>query len=169
MGSKRALLKGGGIAIWMCLLIALPSAGLAQGPSDNLKAYLELAAPDIRAKTMEIVKGSMNFTEEEGKAFWPVYKKFEEEQGAITDRTVALMKDYRASVDSLTNEKAKELADRVFEINAKKLDVNKKYYGEFSKALPQVRVLQFFQLYHRIDTLVSLRIASILPMIGEDW
>jgi len=151
------------------LLLSLPSAAPAQAQGGNLKSYLELAAPELRSKTMEIIEGSMNFTEEEGKIFWPLYKKFEQESGVITDRTVAMLKDYQANVKALNDEKARELAERVFEIDGQKLALNKKYYHEFSKVLPQTRVLQFFQLFRRIDTLVSLRIATVLPMIGEDW
>ena len=155
--------------IGLLFLTALSTPAYSQGKSNDLKAYVELAAPEIRAKTTEIVQGSMNFTEEEGKVFWPIYKRYEHELGSITDRTIATLKDYEANRKTLSNTKAKELAEQVFEIDAQKLNLNKKYYGEFSKVLPHTRVLQFFQLFRRIDMLLSLRIASILPMIGEDW
>jgi hypothetical protein len=151
------------------LLILFPSILPAQGPGDNIDAFLELAAPDVRDKTMEIVKGSMNFTEAEGEAFWPLYRKYEYESVLISDEMLALIKDYEASLDTLDDAKATELAERVFQIDEKKVLLNKKYFKEFSKVLPPTRVLQFFQLARRIDTLVDLRIASILPMIGEDW
>ena len=155
--------------IGLLRLTTLSSEASAQGSQDNLKAYIELAAPDIRAKTMEIIKGSMNFTEEEGKVFWPLYREYESELGAITDRTVAILKNYETNRKTLSEAKAKELAQQVFEIDEQKLNLNRKYYAEFSKVLPQTRVLYVFQLFRRIDTLLSLRIASILPMIGEDW
>jgi hypothetical protein len=157
------------MGLFMLILIVSSSAALAQSPGDNLKAYIDLAAPELRAKTMEIIKGSMNFTEEEGKAFWPLYKKYEDESGAITDRMIAFLKDYQASIKSLSNAKANEFSEKVFEIDEQKIRLNKKYYKEFCRALPPTRVLQFFQISRRIDTLVSMRIASILPMIGEDW
>jgi hypothetical protein len=153
----------------LLLVIALPSAALAQDASDNLHVFLKLTTSEIRAKTTEIVSGSMNFTEEEGKAFWPLYRKYEGESGAITDRMIALIKDYKANLKALSDAKAKELAEKVFEMDEQKIRLNRKYYGEFCKVLPPTRVLQFFQLSRRIDTLLNLQIASILPMIGEDW
>jgi hypothetical protein len=151
------------------LLIALPAAAPAQGQGDKLGSYLTLSTSDIRARTMEIIRGSMNFTEEEGKAFWPLYGKYEQESGALNDRMIAIITDYQANVKTLSNEKANRLSEEVLELDAKKVQLNKKYYKEFSKILPSIRVLQFFQLARRIDTLLSMRIASILPMIGEDW
>jgi hypothetical protein len=150
-------------------LVASPSAAPAQGRGDDLNAYLKLTSFEIRAKTVEIISGSMNFTEEEGKVFWPLYKKFEYESDAINDRMTAVIKDYKANVKKLSDAKAAELAERVFEMDEQKVRLNKTYYKEFSKVLSPTRVLQFFQLSRRIDLLLSLRMASILPMIGEDW
>jgi len=155
------------LGIFALLVFALPSP--AQGPGDNLKAFLDLGAPQLRAKTQEIISGSMNFTEAEGKVFWPLYKEYDREWGAITDRSIALIKDYQANVKNLSDAKAKELAEKVFEISEQKDALNRKYYGKFIEVLSPRRVFQFFQLSHRIDTLVNLKIASILPMIGEDW
>jgi hypothetical protein len=151
------------------LLISWPSTLFAQGPGDNVNDFLELAASEIRDKTKEIIGGSMNFSEEEGKAFWPLYEKYEDESGKITDEMIALLKDYEANIANLSDAKSKELADKVFDIDERKVRLNRKYYTEFCKVLPPTRVLQFFQLMRRIDTLVNLRIASVMPMIGEDW
>ena len=151
------------------LLILCPCMLVAQAPGDNLDAYLDLAASEIRDKTMEIVKGSMNFTEEEGEVFWPIYRKYEYESILITDEMIALIKDYEANLDTLDDAKAKDLAEKVLQIDEKEVNLNKNYFEEFSKVLPATRVLQFFQLMRRINTLVDLRIASIVPMIGEDW
>lgn len=170
MKSKRLSAKKlSSLPLCALLLIVCPSVLPAQGPGDNLESYLELAVPEIRGKTAEIVKGSMNFTEEESEAFWPLYRKYEHESVAIGDEMIALIRDYQASLDTLDDEKAKELADRVFQIDEKEVRLNKKYFKEFSKVLSPKRVLQFFQLTRRIDTLIDMRIASILPMIGEDW
>jgi hypothetical protein len=170
MKSERLdLMKVYCMALCGLFLVTLPSAARAQGPEDNLSVFLTLNTSEIRAKTMEIVIGSMNLSEEEGKVFWPLYKKYDAESGALTDRTIALIKDYKANVKTLSGAKAKQLAETVLEIDEQKVLLNKKYYREFSKVLPPVRVLYFFQLIRRIDTLLSLQIAKIVPMIGEDW
>jgi len=166
---RRDAIKAHGMGLCVILLIALSPSATAQDSGDNLRAYLELAATDLRARTMEIISGSMNFTEEEGKLFWPTYKEFASELDAVSDQMTEIMKDYEKNVKALSDTKAKELAEKVFAANEQKARINRKYYEKFIKVLPPTRVLQFFQLSHRIDTLVNLRIASILPMIGEDW
>jgi hypothetical protein len=74
------------ICLALCTLImAVSPSEAAQGPEDNLSAFMQLAASDIRAKTTEIISGPMNFTAEERSAFCPIFKKYEYEWGAITD------------------------------------------------------------------------------------
>jgi hypothetical protein len=170
MKSERLdMIKAYCMGLCALLLIALPSAARAQSAGDNLSVFLELTSPEIRAKTMEIIRGSMNLTEEEGKVFWPLYKKYEAESGALTDRMIALIKDYQANVKRLTDAKAKQLAEDVLEMDEQKVRLNRKYHREFSKVLSPARVLYFFQVSRRIDMLLSLQIAKALPMIGEDW
>jgi hypothetical protein len=157
------------LPLCLFLLVGWASSAFAQGPGDNVNDFLDLAASEIRERTREIVSGSMNLTADEGKAFWPLYRKYEYESILITDEMIALIKDYEASLSTLDDAKAKELADRLFTLDEKVVQLNIKYFEEFSAVLPAKRVLQFFQLARRIDTLVDLRIASIVPMIGEDW
>lgn len=153
----------------MMVFIGRPSVAPAQGPEDNLSAYLQLTDSAIRAKTNEIVSGVMNFTADEGAAFWPVYRKYEFENGKITDQMMAVIRDYKASLDTLDDAKAKELAEKVFQIDAQTVRLNQKYYKEFCKVIPPKRATQLFQLLRRIDLLVNLKMAAMLPMIGEDW
>jgi putative heme degradation protein len=150
------------------LFVVSPLTAPAQDRSANLNDFLKLGVPQLQAKTAEIIGGSMNFTEAEGKVFWPVYKRYESESHSITDQLVAILKEYEANVKTLTDAKANEIARKVFDIDEQKVRLNRKYYKEFCKVLPATRVLQFFQLMRRIDTLLNMGIASILPMVGEN-
>ncbi len=163
-----------GTKVFFLMLFILTGIGdsrvaLAQGPEDNLSAYLQLAASDIQAKKKEIVSGVMNFNAAEGNAFWPVYRKYEFEYGNISDRLQAVIRDYQANRNTLNEAKAEELAQRVFKIDEQKVRMSQKYYREFGKVITKKRATQLFQLLRRIDLLVDLKIAAMLPMIGEDW
>ena len=138
------------MGLFTVFLFALPSTTPAQGPGDNLKAFLDLGAPQLRAKTQEIISGSMNFTEAEGKVFWPLYKEYDREWGAITDRSIALIKDYQANVKNLSDAKAKELAEKVFEISEQKGALNRKYYKKFIEVLSPGGCFSFSSSSHRI-------------------
>jgi hypothetical protein len=164
--------NGAGIRCLMVhalILMGSLSAASAQGPEDNLSAYLQLAASDIRARTTVMISGVMNFSAAEGDAFWPVYKKYEFEHGNISDQMMAVIKDYKASLQTLDDAKAKMLAENVFKLDEQKVRLSKKYYKEFSKVIGAKRATQLLQLLRRVDLLVDLKTAAMLPMIGEDW
>jgi len=97
--------------------------------------------------------------------FWPVYKKYESELSKINDQKVDLIHDFAHNYDTLTDEKAKELVEKSFEIQEKRLKLRKEYFSEFEKALSSVTAAKFIQLEHQINLLIDLQIASELPLI----
>ena len=149
--------------------ISGPFAVLAQTLEDDLSDFVQLSASDIRNASKQIVSGVMDFSEEEGNAFWPVYDKYELEYGKISDKMQVLIKDYQAHRETMDDKKAKELADRMFKIDDEKIRLQKKYYREFCKVITPIKATKLFQVLRRIDMLVALKIAATVPIIGEDW
>ncbi len=144
-------------------------AAFAQTLEDDLSEFVQLSASDIRNLTKNIVSGVMDFTEEEGNAFWPVYEKYETEYDKISDRMQAVIEDYQANRDTMNDKKAKELAESTFSIDEEKIRLQEKYYKEFCEVIAPKRATQLFQVLRRIDLLINLKIAATLPIIGEDW
>ena len=159
----------GFLALLTLIGIGSSSASLAQGLEDDLKDLMQLSASDIRGMSVNIVKGVMDFTEEEGDAFWPVYQNYESEYGEIFDQMQAVIEDYKTHRDTMDDKKAKELAESVFNLDEKKVLLIKKYYVEFCRVITPKRATQLLQVLRRIDLLVNLKIAATLPIIGEDW
>ncbi|MGO9614153.1 MAG: hypothetical protein ACLPX5_14135 [Dissulfurispiraceae bacterium] len=48
----------------------------------------------------------MEFTDDEGKAFWPVYNEFQRAKQQLNDRTVEILNHYMNVYDTLSNEEA---------------------------------------------------------------
>src|SRR5215468_11050506 len=61
---------------------------------------------DIQADKTEIITRNMNFTDEQSKAFWPVYREYAHEQQKIGDQRVALIKDYAENYDKIDDAQA---------------------------------------------------------------
>jgi hypothetical protein len=43
--------------------------------------------------------------------------------------------------------------------------LKKKYFKKFNRVLPAVTVVKFFQLEHRLDLVIDMKIASALPSV----
>ena len=114
-----------------------------------------------------IIGNAMAFTEKDGAAFWPIYRKYEYDRSTLEDRRAAVIKQYVLKYPNLTDAEAKEMADRMFECEAGIAALKKKYFKEFNKVLPALTVAKFFQMDHRVDIVMDMKVEAALPSLAE--
>ena len=127
--------------------------------------FIELLRQDLKTQKVAIITEAMDFTEVESNTFWPVYRKYDFELTKLGDENLAIIKDYAANYENMTNEKAKELMDRSIKYREDVLKLRKKYFKEFQKVLPAIKAARFMQVENQIGLLVDLQIASELPLV----
>ncbi len=132
---------------------------------DNLDSYIQVLRSNLRTSKVEIIAEAMQFNDSESSVFWPVYRNYEFELSKLNDQKVALLKDYAEHLDKISPAKAKELAEKSFALEQQRTDLKRKYFKEFEKVMPANRVAKFFQVDNRLDLLINLRIASMVPLI----
>jgi small-conductance mechanosensitive channel len=131
--------------------------------SDDINTAIEEARADIRANKVKLIGDAMQFNEKESAVFWPIYRRYENELTKLNDQRVQLIKTYADKFNTMTDADAKELAEKQFSFDSQRTDLRRKYFKEFNKELPATTVAKFFQLEHRLDLLMDLKIASELP------
>jgi len=136
----------------------------AQNAPAGTDAAIEQLRKDTRAETTDIISGSMGFSADEAAKFWPLYKKYEEQRKTIGDEKVALIKDYAAHQQTLTDDKAKELLGRLMAVEDKTTGAKRQFVQELQKVLPAKTVARYYQVENRIDLLVNLNLASQIPL-----
>jgi hypothetical protein len=128
--------------------------------------FIELLRQDLKTQKVAIITEAMEFTEEESNVFWPVYRKYDFELTKLGDENLAIIKEYAANYENMTNEKAKELMDRSIKYREDVLKLRKKYFKEFQKVLPVIKAARFMQVENQIGLLIDLQIASELPLVS---
>ena len=146
--------------IWLVALVAMPALVHAQQD-----AYVELLRSDVKTQRVAIITEVMQFSDSASALFWPVYREYEYEATKIGDDMLALIKDYAANYDSLSEEIAKDLASRALKIDEDELKLRKKYYKRVEKAMGSVTAAKFLQIENQIRLLIDLQIAQSLPLI----
>ena len=76
-----------------------------------------------------------------------------------------MIKDYSQNYDILTDEKASELAKKVFKLEKRKTKLKIKYFKRFKKALSATIAAKFIQLENQSNLVVDLQMYSELPFI----
>jgi hypothetical protein len=132
--------------------------------AQDVDTYIELLKTDVKANKKAIITDVMVFTEDESKAFWPIYREYEFEMDKLSDKRIANIKDFAVNFDSLTDEKANQLIENAFDFQEERHDLNKKYYNKFAEALTPTVAAKYMQLEYEIQALIDLEIYSNLPL-----
>jgi len=135
----------------------------AQVQAANLGSAIELARADMRSQTTQIITATMQLSDKDAAAFWPIYRKYEYERSILDDGRAAVVKEYTQKYTTISDADAKSMTDRMLDYDSRDITLKKKYVREFSKVLPATTVAKFFQLDHRIDLLMGMQIESSLP------
>lgn len=143
--------------------LSAQTAGVAAKPVTD--SDIQLLRSDVQADKNEIITDTMQFTDPESKAFWPVYRDYARDQQVVGDDRVQLIKDYAANYDSMDDTKAKDMVQRMISIESRNLKLREDYWPKFSKALGPKRAAKFYQVDNRLSLLINLQLTSAIPLI----
>lgn len=149
-------------------LACLPTLAQEKAPAAkelSLDSYLALARADLRTEKRALVTANMDLTAKESEAFWPVYDRYEREVMKLGDQKLALLKDFAAQYDTLTDLQAKELSTKTFEIQKARIALKDKFFKEFEKAVGGKKTARFFQVDARLELIVDVQITAEIPLI----
>jgi len=149
--------------------LLIPAAA-ALADEAQVNRYVEMLRQDIRDQKEDIIREVIVFKEGEGDkaaAFWNVYRDYQKDLQKLTDVRIAIIKDFAASFDKMTDAKAKEIAKRVFANDKAALKLKEKYYEKFMKVMGASAANRFFQVESTLNSLIMLRINTELPLFPQ--
>jgi hypothetical protein len=150
----------------LAVLVMFCCIAPAQDSGPGLDSYIESLRADARADKTAIVTQAMALNDQDGKIFWPIYRKYEADLTKLNDQRIALIKSYAEKYPSLSDADAKSMIDQSLDFEKKRVALHEKYAKEFQKGgLSSLTTAKFMQLEHRLDLLIDLQIASQLPPI----
>jgi len=144
-------------------MLALSPLCRAQNQEPSMASAIEVVRADMGADRAKIITAAMNFSDKDAAAFWPIYRKYEYERSTVDDRRVAVIKEYAEKYSTLTDADAKSMAERMFDCDFRLAVLKKKYFKKFNTVLPAFTVTKFFQLEHRVDLVMDVRVESSFP------
>ena len=158
MRAKKAVMIT--VAAFIMSLGAMPAAS-QEKTADNMQVVIE----KIRADKKLLVAENMQLTEAEAKAFWPVYKQYQDELFLLRTRTVKLIKDYADAYETMNNNTAKKLLNEYMSIDALGPKLRQAFLPKFRKALPEVKVARYFQIENKIQAALFYELAANIPLM----
>ena len=81
----------------------------------------------------------MQFSEEESKAFWPIYDGYEREMLKLTDRRINNIKRFAENYEDLSDDVIDEIWQESMSIAESEIELDKEYYSKYKDVLPTRR------------------------------
>ncbi len=128
--------------------------------ADNMQIVIE----KIRADKKLLVADNMELTEAEAKAFWPVYDQYQDELFLLRSRTAKLIKDYTEAYERMADDTAKKLMDELMTIEALGPKLRQAYLPKFRKALPETKVVRYYQIENKINAALMYELGTRIPL-----
>lgn len=166
----------GMLALLMGIAMPLAAAAQQSAPSApasgetrerNLQAYIELLRSDLRTKKIALITDVVQFTDEEDKAFWPVYRDYEFDLAGLNDDLLRLIETYAKVYNRLTDATADDLVVRMLDLDARRTTLKQQYYRRLKAVVPARTAARVIQVEHQIQLLVDLQIAASLPVARD--
>jgi len=126
---------------------------------------MQILREKIRADKKLLVAESMELTEAEAKAFWPVYDHYQDELFLLRTRTVKLINDFADAYEKLGNDTAKKLLDEYMTIEVLGLKLRQTYLPKFRKVLSEVKVVRYYQIENKIQAVLIYELAANIPLM----
>jgi len=147
----------------VAMVFVFAIAGTLQ--AGTIQNDIAVTRADIQADRKAIVAENMELTDAQATAFWPVYRDYRNELAKLGDRTVKLVSDYAASVDTLTDSQASSMTAEFLSIQKSTLKVKEKFVPKFNAVLSPKLVMRFFQIENKLDTIVMIDAVDGVPLV----
>jgi len=118
---------------------------------------IKLLREDVQAVKDEVIRHTMQFTDAEKAAFWPVYREYSQEQQVIAGKRFSIITEYAQNLDKMEDEKASSLTKRFFQIEDEAQALRQKYFSKFEKTLGAKRAAKFYQVDNRLTMIMNIQ------------
>jgi len=126
---------------------------------------IEMLRADLRAQRKQIMAQNMTLTADEATKFWPIFDQYRQEAIKPNDERWALIKDYAANYNTMTEAQAQDYIQRSTAVEQQLLALRMKYVPVFEKVISAKKTALWYQIDRRIDLLINLQLSAQIPMV----
>jgi hypothetical protein len=151
----------------LCILGWDSVSAQSSEPLVSLENEIEAARKLMRTERKLVIAGELFLTQDESKAFWPVYREYETDISKIGDARVKLITEYADNFDTMTPELAERLLEESFDIAARLEKTQRSYVRKFKKVLPVIKVVRLYQIENKLNAVLDFKMAARIPLVQD--
>jgi len=144
--------------------LALLGTGESALAQTSLNDDTQLLISQLQTDKRAIVLKGLELTDDQVKAFTPLYDKFQAERKKQYERGADLLNKYASNYDTMTDDAAAGILKDWLNLKEDQLSLLKDYAKKFSSVLPKTKVLRFVQIENKLNALTDFQAARVVPL-----
>ena len=145
-------------------LAALGASVQAPAQTTNTVDDTQVLISQIQTDKRAIVLKTLELTDAQVAAFTPIYDQYQAEMKVLMERGAANLDKFAANFGSMTDDAAGSILKDALKNREDRNALMRKYVKKFDKVLPTTKVLQWAQVENKLNTLLDMQAAMIIPI-----
>jgi hypothetical protein len=152
------------ILIAAAALAAFGAADTALAQAANTRDQNEVLISQIQSDKRAVVLAALQLDDAQVAAFMPIYDDYQGEMKDLFARASEIINKFAANYASMTDDAAKDIMKDFFSVRDDRNALMKKYAKRMERALPATKVLQWVQVENKLNALLDVEAAGIVPL-----
>ena len=149
----------------LALAVAATATPFVAGAEDlGLVTDEQILLKQVMADKRTVYAASLNLSDPESRAFWPIYDEYEGKVKKLDDRFLDLVNRFAAEYDSLSDIEAKQMLEEKMAIEKERMALKQTYTRRVAKALPAKKALRYAQVETRIENMIRRDVYALIPL-----
>ncbi len=140
--------------------VLIPARAQELGLVTDEQILLKQVMEDKRS----VYSATLDLSDSEGQAFWPIYDDYEAKVKKLDDRFLALVNRFAAEYDTLSDQEAAEMLKEKMAIEKERMALKQSYTHKIAKAIPAKKALRYAQVETRIENMLRRDVYGLIPL-----
>ena len=164
LNPRRAIVILMAFLSWVVIEQTAPVFAQDQSSAD---ANMQILRDKLKADKKLLVAANMELTDAEAKSFWPVYETYQKDLQSLNERLKKAILSYADAYNNktLTDEKAKQLADEAIAIDEKEIQMRKAGAVKLASILPGKKAARYLQIENKVRAVLRYELAGGIPLV----
>ncbi|MDP3876754.1 MAG: hypothetical protein Q8Q50_07210 [Methylobacter sp.] len=146
---------------------AVSSAPVANAEVTDESDEFKMFRFSLRMDKLDFVKKAMGLNAEQEKKFFDQYVRYDIELKALNDARLAIVEDYAANFEKITDKDADKLVKRSLAFRKDRTKLLEKYYAKIAKVTSKVIAARFLQVESVLQGSSDVVIGSSIPLMSK--
>ena len=147
----------------VAVAMTMSAAGLALAEVSE-----ELTMKEVQARRTEIVLENLPMSAEQRTAFDPVYEAYRTEVVKLNERLIGLIETFAKEIDTASDDRIDTIIREANSIRDGRVEARKANIDAFENAIGVRRTFRLYQIENKLNAIVAIQIAAIVPLIPVD-